>query len=519
MSIDKFAGWTSVKPSIFDASGRERKVIILYGLVLEGQLDVDKLREAWLQLCHVWPILASRLRYGAHSKAPAGWHFMVPSDVEVKKVVEADMSTSVPAARRSFLEDNVDGKVRDSHPFVEGRDLAQDRPSSVPGGRVTDVLPKKRSAAVHTFASNAAPSLDDLINQDRPLVTVKVTRFQDATTIGIAIPHILCDGPGATEILNAWTSIVNGEVDEILPLPRGDQDPFAPLAPGGKLAQKQAEAAAQDGQKELPRPVGWQAYNLWQTIYFFCVFLLDILWTRPPATMEYRDIYLPKQYLDEQKATAMDMIKNGPAGGKDEYVSTSDIVTAIAIQRICRADARGPDDKRLISIGCPVNLRWQRNAGVSVNLPKPYLHNATHVTVLADLPIGKAACGLTVGELALEFRRALRRDTTADAIRNSLVWRLANAHKLCTICRPTSFWFTGTNWRAMELEKLSFAKALDSAASPASATGRPVKVWKAMVSDIPLRNNFVIVGDDPAGGVWLSIVLSANQWKKVERLD
>ncbi|KAK0528691.1 hypothetical protein OC842_004483, partial [Tilletia horrida] len=82
MSIDKFAGWTSVKPSIFDASGRERKVIILYGLVLEGRLDVDKLREAWLQLCHVWPILASRLRYGAHSKAPAGWHFMVPSDAE-----------------------------------------------------------------------------------------------------------------------------------------------------------------------------------------------------------------------------------------------------------------------------------------------------------------------------------------------------------------------------------------------------------------------------------------------------
>ncbi|KAK0559084.1 hypothetical protein OC844_004661 [Tilletia horrida] len=518
MTDSKFADWKAIKPSSLDVATNDREMILVYNFLFDGRLDLDKLTQAWAKLCQTWPILSARLRKGANPKSPADWRYLVPPDAEVQAVVEEDMSASCPAERRSLVVDEIDSKIRDFHPFVEGRDLPQDRPTIHPAARVIDSKANSRSKLMLLFASNAALSIDHLFTEDRPVAAAKITRFTDGTSIGLALPHVLCDGPGASEVMRAWAAIANGEGAKIAPLPDLGEDPFAPLAPGGRLAREEVDAAAQSGQKELSPPVGWHAFGLLDTLSLLVNFTWDVVWARPEATMEFRDIFLPSKYLAEQKAAAMaEIMGNGAsAAAEGEYVSTSDVIVAVALKRLFAADARGPDDKRLVSFMYAANLRWLSGVSGSVKLPEPYLHNATHTVILPDVPIGHLVHGSSVGALALALRRAILRDSKPEAIRRSLVWRLANAQKLIAFFRPSSFYSAGTNWRAMKLSDISFTNALDSQSS-SSATGRPFRVMMQPIFAMPTRNLFVILADDPAGGTWVRMTLSAAQWAQVER--
>ncbi|CAD6891223.1 unnamed protein product [Tilletia controversa] len=521
-----FQDWTKTLPSVFDVSGKERETIVLYGFVLDGGLDVEVLKQSWKKLCLKWPVLAGRLRQGEGSfkkSGAAAWEYRIPRAQSLEAVIEADMAPSRPESLRSVLVNEVEGKVRDSYAFVQGCDLPRDRPTAHFGTRPADTKAKTRSKTMLLFASNAPLSLDHLFKEDRPMVTTKITRFEDATTIGIALPHVLCDAAGASEVMNAWSAIVNGEENEIHALPQFGQDFFAPLAPGGQEAKKESSARELQAQKGFQTPAGWYAYTLWDTIQFGMGFAWDLLWTRPESKMEGRDIFLPSAYLEKLKKEVNEEIAKTTSASKGEaqWVSTSDIVTAIAVRTMCRPDARGPNDERPVSFLYPSNFRWLPTPAGCDPFPTPYLHNGALTISLPEQSIGSIVHTLTLAELALQIRRALVEQTQPEAIRRSLIWRLANRQKLLTFFRPYNFWLVGTNWRAMKLYDISFHGALESseaaATSPSSGpTGRVLKVWSHVIMDIPLRNSFGIVADDPAGGVWVGMLLSKDQWSRVD---
>ncbi|KAK0560138.1 hypothetical protein OC844_003956 [Tilletia horrida] len=504
MVKDRFATWKQVKPSVFDVSGAERDIIVLYGFVFDGCLDVDNLKQSWQRLCQTWPILSARLRKGEKSKNPADWRYLLPPDAELQRTIEQDMRG--PAARRSLVVEEKEGKVQDHYQFVPSHELPQDRPTVLPCARMVDMKAKTRSKTTLMFASNAPLTIHHLFKEDRPVVTTKITRFSDATAIGIAIPHLLCDGPGASEVMKAWAAIANGEEDAVQPLPSFGSDCFASLAPGGAQAIAEAAAQLQAGQKKIPAPPGWHAYTLRQALSLGIRFAIDVLWTRPESTMEKREIFFPSAYLANIKAEVTAELEETASTGKAEFVSTSDIVVAIALKSMCALDARGPKDKRKISFYYPANLRMHQNVRNCLTLPEPYLHNGAFGISLPEQPVGQLVHGLSIAELALQVRRAIERETKPDAFRRGLIWRLANSHKLLLFWRPSSLWIAGTNWRAMRLFDISFAKALDSSTlqQPLS-TGRPIKIWNQTIIDAPLRNSFGLVADDPADGIWRSL--------------
>ncbi|KAK0528719.1 hypothetical protein OC842_004472, partial [Tilletia horrida] len=509
MVKDRFATWKQVKPSVFDVSGAERDIIVLYGFVFDGCLDVDNLKQSWQRLCQTWPILSARLRKGEKSKNPADWRYLLPPDAELQRTIEQDMRG--PAARRSLVVEEKEGKVQDHYQFVPSHELPQDRPTVLPCARMVDMKAKTRSKTTLMFASNAPLTIHHLFKEDRPVVTTKITRFSDATAIGIAIPHLLCDGPGASEVMKAWAAIANGEEDAVQPLPSFGSDCFASLAPGGAQAIAEAAAQLQAGQKKIPAPPGWHAYTLRQALSLGIRFAIDVLWTRPESTMEKREIFFPSAYLANIKAEVTAELEETASTGKAEFVSTSDIVVAIALKSMCALDARGPKDKRKISFYYPANLRMHQNVRNCLTLPEPYLHNGAFGISLPEQPVGQLVHGLSIAELALQVRRAIERETKPDAFRRGLIWRLANSHKLLLFWRPSSLWIAGTNWRAMRLFDISFAKALDSSTlqQPLS-TGRPIKIWNQTIIDAPLRNSFGLVADDPADGIWVGMVLSKS---------
>ncbi|KAE8253952.1 hypothetical protein A4X13_0g3601 [Tilletia indica] len=544
MTASGFQGWDRVPPSVFDVSGKERETIVLYGFVLDGRLNADVLKESWKKLCLKWPVLTGRLRKctagpskgtGEELRGAVQWEYRIPPTHELVKVIETDMADSRPQNLRSVLvEEKPEEKVRDSYDFIQGSSLPQDRPTAHFGTRPGDTKARTRSKNMLLFASNAPLSLDHLFKEDRPMVTTKITRFEDATTIGIALPHVLCDAAGASEVMKAWSAIVNGHEDEVQPLPKFGQDCFAPLAPGGQQAKEESTRRAEQGQKGFQVPPGWYAYTLWDTIRFGMGFAWDLFWTRPESKIEGRDIFLPTAWLEKVKKTANEEIvqaqkqktsRTGEAESKveaEEWVSTSDIVAAFAIQHMCVPDARGPNDKRLLSFLYPSNLRWLPTPAGCDPLPSPYLHNGAFTISLPEQPIGSLVHTLTLPEVALQIRRALVAQTQPEAIRQGLIWRLANRNKLLTFFRPFNFWLVGTNWRAMKLYDTSFEGALEgggaagASSEVSTGTGRTLKVWAHVIMDIPLRNSFGIVADDPAGGVWLGMTLSKDQWRQLE---
>lgn len=136
---------------------------------------------------------------------------------------------------------------------------------------------------------------------------------------------------------------------------------------------------------------------------------------------------------------------------------------------------------------------------------------------------------LSLGSLALRIRRVLLAQSRPEALRNWLLWRLANCHKLCLFFPPDGYWAVFTNWRDMGLYDVDLSAALEEqekkqATSPQEPLqgqsqvalvkkGKTIKVWSNSFYSMPLRNAFGLIANDPTGGVWIGGFLSEGQWK------
>ena len=83
-------GYAKVVCPGFDTSGSEKDALVFYGWVIEGQLDIARLRSAWWKLLEAWPVLAGRLRVDPKAKQKPGWYYLVPSKDQLQKLKEEE---------------------------------------------------------------------------------------------------------------------------------------------------------------------------------------------------------------------------------------------------------------------------------------------------------------------------------------------------------------------------------------------------------------------------------------------
>ncbi|KAK0548728.1 hypothetical protein OC845_003441 [Tilletia horrida] len=532
MSVQITDEWERVLPSVFDLSGQERQTIVIYGWLLDGRLDVDKLQASWRKLVHKWPVLSARLRNSDKvtdkMSRSIHWEYCIPPATLLDHVLDSDMSLDRPEATRAFLVDNRQGKVEAHYPFIRGADLPQDRPTSIKGAGVTETRPKSRSKEFLMWASNAPLTLSHLFKEDRALVTVKITTFDNATAIGFSLPHVLFDGPGALEPVRAWAKIVNGHEDEVEPLPRFGHDFFRTLAPGGEEAERAAKERQIQGKKGGPEPpFGWFAFSTFDKIRFGLRFVWDLFWTRPEHTMEGREIYVPRAVVARLKADAQAVVSEICAAedaARDEktWISTSDVMHAYALQLMCKADAKGRRDATPTVFAFPVNMRYIAPPTGCEPLPEIYTSNGAHAVVTPEHPLGKLAHEYSLGQIALILRKASKEQTSPRAVRDSLIWRLEKAAQgaLLTFFRPQVNWYLGTNWRRMAMYDVSFVGAAAQSTTgggenmvvPGENVGKTLQLYANVIADMPIRNAFNQQADDPAGGIWMSLALAKWQW-------
>ncbi|TEA20446.1 Transcriptional regulator sdnM [Colletotrichum sidae] len=445
---------------VFDTSGNEKDAIVLYGWIVEGQLDTGRLEAAWWALAKRWPILLARLRQG--------WFFDIPGQDKVAALrAEEDGKAQDDKTRLFLIRDLRHTSVHDELKFHTGADLPQDR-----------ITVERADNNLSVWADNSATSVAQLMREDRAQISVQVTVFSDATTVCLSTAHVLCDGVGAKEMAEAWSKCINGREDEVKPLDHAGTDAFRVL-----------EVPA----SEPPRPSGWRVLGWLGIVHFALYFVLD-LFKRPPSKMENRYVFVPKQVVQQLKEQALACLGDGA------WVSSSDVLAAWIV-RSFHADKR--DDPSPLSIIYPSNLRWLDLDNVMAPLPIPYLRNAAYTVSLPEMPASQFASRLSLGQVALLFRRTLEAQTQAEVIKRSLVWRTWSKGKTTVFFRPSSHWLVITNWRKLGMYDVDFG----------TGTGKVLRTWEYAFHPVPLRNSAGLIADDPTGGVWLGGYLSRKEWE------
>lgn len=170
---------------------------------------------------------------------------------------------------------------------------------------------------LHLFLPNVPSSVQELLQKDIPLTQLQVTLFDDASLVGLSIPHILCDGYGVKAIIQSLTHVLNGGVP---PPPPTLADPFQSYA---------------NAPQPLEAPPYWRVLSSIQTAVLILFSLWRSIWERP---IENRDVFFPKDAVAQIKSEAMSDLKKEHGESSDVWISSSDALLAFCLKVRKRLD-------------------------------------------------------------------------------------------------------------------------------------------------------------------------------------
>ncbi|KAG8810789.1 hypothetical protein FRC17_002780, partial [Serendipita sp. 399] len=337
----------SVPIGALDCSGPEKDFILINGWVLDGLLDAVKVERAFAQLVDVWPILSARLR----TKPVRG---TAPTSLGTTETVDGSWEYQIPTEFSSQRPKYVFRHVK--KPGL----LAQTYSYLTPSKEITSQI-VHHDQYTDLFSMGGPRSNKDYLNKDIPLIQLQLTNFDDASIVGLTVPHMLCDGHGIKEIALALSCLLKGE--QVLPLKEGD-----PL-----------EAFTHN--PEPPKaPPNWKVLGIFQLIVMVAYMAWKYLST---PNVQDRIIYIPASEAERLKAEAMADLKRERPDDKDAWVSTSDAIGAFIIKNIYASCT----SQKPFNAVFAANLRnYLPNL-----IPSPYLHNGACAQVAAAMPIAEVA--------------------------------------------------------------------------------------------------------------------------------
>ncbi|KAH7551117.1 hypothetical protein BM1_09991 [Bipolaris maydis] len=172
-------------------------------------LSPDKLKSSLEILINLegWRKLGARCRRNATGKL----EYHIPSTFTLER----------PAFL--FASSACEGSIRD-HPAA--------CQLSPPGSLQFPAVHPISTAALHDFAThpNHPHKLEDWLYTDRPLLSVSVVTFADATLLTLGWSHIVMDIGGYEALMKSWIAVLNGREENVLPFVGFSEDPIANLA-------------------------------------------------------------------------------------------------------------------------------------------------------------------------------------------------------------------------------------------------------------------------------------------------
>ena len=214
------------------------------------------------------------------------------------------------------------------------------------------------------------------VNQDRPIVGIRVTRFRNGTVIGLTNTHALWDGMGAWSFLERWSQHFRGQKEAAEPT--FDR---APLLFTGPVDPALA-AAADEFIPAQPLPIRRVAGFVLRAVL-------------SPLTATTTVFHLPGATLAAQKKRLSAQL---PAG---EWISTQDATMSLVVQAIAAAT-----DHERLQIGSLYDLRSVPGLG----LARHYVGNASLTRMFTERAAELAREPLTVARTMRRLAATVRAD-------------------------------------------------------------------------------------------------------------
>ncbi|KAK7409049.1 hypothetical protein QQX98_008753 [Neonectria punicea] len=457
----------------FDDTPVWRSFIMYSMFVFDDVLDTEKLRNALEQLVRMkgWQKLGARLRR------------------DEKGALEYHIPAKFTDDRPAITYTHVQLEMSKADHLVAGQiPKPSERPSTV--GDPDNLL-----CLMHSEGSPR--KLDDYINADIPQLGLHTVSFNNATVVSIYWPHTAFDAMGKSALMKAWSLVLQGRQDEILPLCGVDSDPLEEIGRHPtevhKLADHQLSA------------LGMVRYGLNHLVEFGF------------RGNETRVVFVPAAFLKGLRDEAIRELSVDNTNGEELFLSEGDVLcawsTRIAIAHL------PPDSDTNVVLFNAYSLRSTLNKDL---LPAntSYLSNATGF-IHVPLTI-KEINTKPVSYIASRIRQCISEYGTREQIKAFMAMVRESRLRTPLFFGDSSMHMvTYSNWTKAELFETDFSaavvKADDSLKLTGHLPGKPTYIQNCQYG-LTLPNAFPIIGKDSQGNYWMSGYLNKGNLDKIDQI-
>ncbi|OJJ47738.1 hypothetical protein ASPZODRAFT_15186 [Penicilliopsis zonata CBS 506.65] len=464
-----------------DRGGLIGTSIMSYTLRFNDVLDPEKLHSSLVELLKIgdWKKLGGRLRRNESG------------DIVIR--VPETYDPEHPAVRYSHVQFDIG---------IEEHPLACRLPKQ------TGPYPSAQEGYL-SFRSFSVPEdwrdeLKHYYTSDKPLISLRVVSFTDATLVAITSPHLVCDAIAMADLLKAWSIVLAGRIDCVPTLLGASRDVI--------------ESVGTSSDKEAGNPYFLEHRQIkgFSLLVFIVRFVWDVLIRRNvrPGT-----IYLPASFVRKLRQEAQEQLAAKAQIVSDLFLSDGDLITAWGSHMVLSCSPRKP------AIICNVFELRSRLDGV-FSPGGTYLQNL--VLPVFSLLSAEEMATMSVGHIALKIRQAIVEQATgAQARRLMRVMRaaIASTGLMPLFGDSASQVIAWSNWSKARIQKsVNFSPAVITTQGdprPVNSTSPPgtcVWYWGAAIgkNNTP-PNAFMIYGrDDLDGGYLLSAQLHSETWDLIE---
>ncbi|KAL4929720.1 uncharacterized protein BDV17DRAFT_297932 [Aspergillus undulatus] len=477
-------------------------------VVFDAPLSFEKLQESWYQTLAVRPIMQARLRRS--TTAPSGLEYWVYTPTGMAKYLE--LQRHAPDHLKDFY--CLDESHRSITDYNAGLGVGPSAPSRSFGVFVSDLA--EHEDEKRCTAYNGVQNLEEILDSDRPIITLQITRFRDATLLTLSVTHIIGDLFTLKAMLKGWESSLRG-----VPPPPWEElgrDVFAKYGPGGELAGEDATSATPS------LPDGWRLYGVVDKARLLSRALWDLYITRPEKNIQQKNVFISESEIQDLEAqAARDLTefekrrraKGKQGDGRPLRVTRSNVLHAWLL-KLNHTHLGDNEWSKPVTV---VNTRARPPTGMKPfgkgnDFPNHDWYGAAMAIGVPSLRVGKLMT-MPLGELALHIKDGIRDASTPENTRRFLSFTLHNqlytrpTGKIALFMPPDHRWSGLTDWRLIQFQEVDFTPARDD-----GNTG-VVEVCafsSTMLTANSQRDCWVCMGQ-AGGGIWFTGIAGDAMWR------
>ncbi|KAI1879838.1 hypothetical protein JX265_001459 [Neoarthrinium moseri] len=400
------------------------------------------------------------------------------------------------------------------------------------------------------FQKDGAPTeLNHYLNADVPQIGLHIVSFKDKTLVSLYWPHTLMDALGKQDFLKAWTLVLQGRADEVVPPLMPDNDPLSDLGKHPSEAHKL--------EKQRMSMLQLVGYGLGTIPSLFsskknrmvCVPAAFVQKLRREAYIDLADeraencsISLTTGMANHSLSSADEPLSAPSSPSDGGFSPTSLSPTSSAISYETKASTVASDeDGYFLSDGDILCAWWTKlavshlpassrrtvciNNAYSLRSPlaedllpqsNPYISNAVgFINVL--LPVADIL-SQPLGRVASTFRQTIKAlGTRAQVEAFASMWRESSAKLPPFFGDSGMHMVTYSNWCKARLFETDFSAAVPNW-EPTEKMQKPLRPTYIQNCQfgLCLPNGFPIIGKDNDGNYWLSGYMNKGHWDQIE---